>query len=585
MSDPDLWPCRNVAEYAYCPRLFYLMQVEGVFLPSADTEQGTTVHRRVDKPSAAAGPAQGHDRNPPGISDRVPSTATPAQPVRPKSVRSLVLTSEKLQLTGTLDLAEITGNEAVPVEYRKGRAMRAVMSPPPEDADDAERLPVTGPAPWPADRVQVGLQALLLEDAGYRVSRAVLYYAEERLRLTITVDDELKAGALAVLEAAKLCAEGSRPPPLFNDPKCPRCSLQPICLPDEVNAERAEAQPPRSLWPPHEDGIQVVIQQRGGKVGVRGMCMRVTDFDGRVVSEVPLAGVESVSVVGSVQVTTQALQVLTDRGIPIAWLSSSGRLVAMCDPLDSVSALVRTNQVRRFDDERYRLVLARALIAAKIENQRRLLVRNGKDLPAEVAPELDRLAGLTRNAIEIDAVRGYEGQAAAIYFKHFARMFTGPEAQEFNENGRQRRPPPDPINSCISMGYSMLTHECVAALRMARLEPSIGAFHVSRPGRPALALDLMEPFRPLIADSVAVTAFNRGELGSGHFLRTASGCMFTDAGRKAFFGVWARRMNTEVTHPVFGYKFSYRRMIILHARMIAAWVVGDINTLSFLTTR
>ena len=125
----------------------------------------------------------------------------------------------------------------------------------------------------------------------------------------------------------------------------------------------------------------------------------------------------------------------------------------------------------------------------------------------------------------------------------------------------------------------------MAALRQARLEPSIGAFHVSRPGRPALALDLMEPFRPLVADSVAIAAFNRCELGEGHFMRTSAGCTLTDSGRRAFFNAWGRRMETEVTHPVFGYKLSYRRMLVLHARMIAAWLLGEVPSLAFLTTR
>jgi CRISPR-associated protein Cas1 len=188
-------------------------------------------------------------------------------------------------------------------------------------------------------------------------------------------------------------------------------------------------------------------------------------------------------------------------------------------------------------------------------------------------------------ADSLESLRGHEGQAAAIYFDHFAGMLKGAAGAEFDVNGRKRRPPPDPVNSCLSMAYSMLTHECVAALRVARLEPSIGAFHVSRPGRPALALDLMEPFRPLIADSIAIAAFNRGELAEGHFLRTSAGCTFTDAGRKAFFEAYARRMDTEVTHPAFGYKLSYRRMLALHARMIAAWCVGEVETLVFLTTR
>ena len=131
----------------------------------------------------------------------------------------------------------------------------------------------------------------------------------------------------------------------------------------------------------------------------------------------------------------------------------------------------------------------------------------------------------------------------------------------------------------------MLAHECTAACRLASLEPTLGALHTTRPGRPALSLDLMEPFRPLIADSIVVSAFNRGELVEGHFLDTAAGCALTDAGRRAFFGAYGRRMETEVTHPAFDYRLSYRRMLMLHARLIAAWLLGEIPALSFLTTR
>ena len=313
--------------------------------------------------------------------------------------------------------------------------------------------------------------------------------------------------------------------------------------------------------------------------------MRVTDKNGIVVKDVPLANVESLALLGSVQLSTQAVQVLADRSIPIAFLTQAGRLVAMIDPLDSVSAEVRRAQVRRFDDPQATLALARAIIVAKISNQRTLLQRNHEGLPESVSSDLADEAAKAAQAESMASVRGYEGQAAAIYFERFSGMFKGTFGAEFDKHGRQRRPPPDPINACISMAYTMLTHECVAALRQARLEPSIGAFHVSRPGRPALALDLMEPFRPLIGDSIAVAAFNRGELTDGHFTRTASGCMFTDAGRRAFFSAWGRRMDTEITHPVFKYRLSYRRMLVLHARMIAAWLLGEVPSLSFLTTR
>lgn len=571
--DESLWPARNVAEHAYCPRLFYFMQVEGIFVPSSDTEKGVAVHRRVDKPSASL----------------EKTDVSEDDPERPKVVRSLVLTSESLGLTATLDLAEISGQTAVPVEYRKGRPKHISMGPSAEDCGEMEQPPLSHPEAWPTDRIQVGLQAILLEDAGYTVLEAVIYYAGEKLRLRIPVDDALKAEALQILEDAKQCAEGSRPLPLVNDSRCPRCSLQSICLPDEVNHQRAQSPTdeltPRKIWPPRDDGIHVVAQQEGVKVGVRGMELRVTDKDGSAVKTIPLANLESLSLLGSVQITTQAIRALADMNTPIAFLSPAGRLVAMIDPLDSVSAEVRRSQIRKLDCVDVCLELARALVSAKIMNQRTLLLRNHSSLPASVAADLVKEAKNAAQADSVDAVRGHEGQAAAIYFGHFSGIFKGPLSMEFDANGRKRRPPPDPINSCLSLAYSMLTHECVAALRLARLEPSIGGFHVSRPGRPALALDLMEPFRPLIADSVAITCFNRGELTEGHFLRTAAGCSLTDAGRRSFFNALGRRMDTEVTHPVFEYRLSYRRMIVLHARMIAAWLTGDVPTLAFLTTR
>jgi CRISPR-associated protein Cas1 len=532
------------------------MEVEGIHAPSEDTEQGHRVHRRADAPSAAA--ANGDD------------------PDRPAVIRSLSVTSDTLRLTATLDLAEINGSAATPVEYRKGRPHHLF------DAAGAE----AGVEPWPTDRIQVGLQALLLENAGYTVAQAVLYYAAEKRRVLVQIDDALRREALDTLAAAQACAAGARPLPLVNDPRCPRCSLHSICLPDEINAQR-EAAPhsPRKLWPPRDDGIHLVAQTNGTRIGVRGAALQITDANGTKARDVPLASVESLSLLGPVQVSTQALHTLADRGIPVAFLSAAGRLVTVMDPLDSVSAETRRNQVRRFDDAAACLELSRALAAAKIRNQRTLLMRNHESLPRLVADQLAEQAAAAEAAPSIDAARGHEGQAAALYFAHFAGMLKSDVAGEFDQNGRQRRPPPDPINGCLSMAYSMLTHECVAALRTARLEPSIGAFHVSRPGRPALALDLMEPFRPLIADSLTIAAFNRGELREGHFMRTAAGCMFSDAGRKAFFGAYGRRMGEEITHPAFGYKMSYRRMLILHARMIAAWINGEIPTLSFLTTR
>jgi len=642
-----VWPCRGVAEYAYCPRLFYYMTVEGVFVPSHDTEAGARVHKRVDKPSAVdrahpitggsdkasplprgTEPGEGASRSQPdsvGNGEHAEITNlhdSVADPDRPRTVRSLALTSVRYGITGKLDLAEIVGERATPVEYRKGRPKRTGPASPHGDELMEDVLQLGTVEAWPTDRVQVGLQAILLEEAGFTVTEAVIYYASEKLRLTLVVDDALKQEALRTLADAKRASQGPRPMPLVNDPRCPRCSLQPICLPDEVNHQRlsqvtisagdaavsasstatsGEASTPktgpantgvdltpRRLWPPRDDGIQLVLQREGVRVGVRGHSVRITDKDGSVVRDLPLANIESLALLGGVQVSTQALAVFADQEVPVAFLSAAGRLVAMMDPMGPTSAAVRLAQVRVLDRPEKALELAKAVVHAKIHNQRTLLMRNHPSLPDLAANTMLMALRDAEKAQTMDELRGHEGNAAAMYFRHFAGMFKPTAeaiAREFDSNGRKRRPPPDPVNSTISFGYAMLANECVASARLASLEPTIGALHAARPGRPALALDLMEPFRPLIADSVAISAFNRGELVEGHFQRTAAGCAMTDSGRKAFFSAYGRRMETEVTHPVFEYRLSYRRMLMLHARLVAAWLLGEIPSLAFLTTR
>jgi len=558
MTDESFWSTRNIAEYAYCPRLFYLMEVEGIFLPSEDTEKGKAVHRKTDKRTRIKEEEEFDSE-------------------RPKVVRSLVLSSKKFGITATLDIAEISGQCAVPVEYRKGKPYYKQNS-----LGGNKEIEL-----WSDDKVQIGLQTILLEEAGFKVKEAVVYYAGSKFKYKFQIDEEIKTYALSILEEAKKCACSNRPLPLINDRRCERCSLQPICLPDEINSQKENnlCPNPRKMWPPRDEGIHIVAQTNGSKLGVRSKMLVVTDKDGNTIKEEPLVNVESIALLGSVQITTQAVHTFADMLIPIAYLSGVGRLIAMIDPLDSVSADVRRRQVRKFDNADICLELSKAVVSAKIQNQRTILMRNHPNISKSIIAQMADEAEKAEKAIILDELRGYEGQAAAMYFENFGNMFTGSFATRFNANGRQRRPPPDPINCCLSMGYSLLTNECVSALRLARLEPSIGAFHVSRPGRPALALDLMEPFRPLIADSVALMAFNRDELTEKDFHITSEGCIFSESGRKSFFNCYSRRMDTEVTHPVFKYKLSYRRMLMLHAKMLTAWLIGDVSSLSFITTR
>lgn len=545
-----------------------MMEVEGLFLPNVETEKGNLVHKKVDKPSKES----------------------KEETDKPKTFRSLTLSSEKMEITAVLDLAEIHEGKAIPIEYRKGSPKRISLSQKKDELDEVESDLLQSKEPWPNDYVQIGLQSLLLEEAGYEVVEAIIYYAAEKYRLHIPIDSDVKKNALKILQEAKNCANGQRPLPLLNDARCKGCSLQPLCLPDEVNYQRFLNRPedltPRKFWPWRDDGVHIVVQQWGTKIGVSGSSMRIRDKEGKIIKEYPISSIESLTIMGTPQISTQAIQSLAERNIPISFLSSAGRSIAVIDPLDSISAKIRCAQVHVFEDEKRILQLTKALIRAKIANQRTMLKRNWDELSPVIYTGLATMIKKVEQAKSLDEIRGYEGQAASLYFQDFYKMIKQePFSERFKKNGRKRRPAPDPVNAALSFAYTLLSNECVSALRQARLEPSIGMFHVNRSGRPAFALDLMEPFRPLIGDSVVITAINKCELREGHFLHTSNGYVLTDHGRKAFFRAYARRMDSYITHSVFEYRLSYRRMLSLHAKMIAAWIIDEIPDLNFLTTK
>src|SRR5204863_1265745 len=214
-----------------------------------------------------------------------------------------------------------------------------------------------------------------------------------------------------------------------------------------------------------------------------------------------------------------------------------------------------------------RMQLAREIIRAKIHNQRVMLMRNG-DVPDRILQLLANFRDATEGAKEVTELLGLEGSAAALYFEQFESMLKQREGWKFDWRGRNRRPPRDPVNALLSLGYSMLAKELTGVCHSVGLDPFLGFMHQPRYGRPALALDLMEEFRPLIADSVAISVVNRAELGPEDFIRSASGTFLNDRGRKVFWEGWFRRLDAEVSHPQFNYRMAYRRMLEVQARHI-----------------
>lgn len=549
---PPLLPVRRLHNYVYCPRLFYLQWVENLWVENADTAAGSHLHRNTDKPS--------HLKDDLDLAER-------------GALRSLSIDSASLGLTGVVDLIEDTGNGRELIDYKKGSARRD---------DDNNRVPKEN------DALQIGAYALMLREQKLPLARASIYYAEERSRVTVDLTEELFDKVRTTLADAKaLACSATCPPPLQDDPRCLHCSAYSICLPNESNYWTGRSTtpltgklPPR---PPGDEGEIIIVQNPKAYLSARGGELQVR-LEGEVVTKHPLEQIQAVYLYGGVQYSTQAVHSLLERTIPLAHFSPAGRFLGTTSGLPQSGIDARLGQARLLANTEQRKLLTREIIRAKIHNQRVLLMRNG-DASEHILRRLAELRDRTSEAESIDSLRGLEGAAAAIYFQHFTTMLKGTAGENFDFEGRNRRPPRDPLNALLSQGYSILAKELTGFCHAVGLDPFIGFFHQPRFGRPALALDLMEEFRPLIADSVALSLLNRQELGHSDFVMTSKGCYLSDSGRRQFWRAWFRRLDTEVTHPQFKYKMSYRRMLDVQTRQIWRYMRGDIDQYHGFTTR
>lgn len=274
------------------------------------------------------------------------------------------------------------------------------------------------------------------------------------------------------------------------------------------------------------------------------------------------------------------------RETPVLWYTYGGWFSGMAEGLPGKNVDLRRAQYTAAPDAA--LAIARAMIAGKIRNSRTLLRRNSRD---DVTAVVEQLAGLTRSARGVTGVPsllGMEGTAARLYFGKFTTMVSEGarvDVSDFDTNGRARRPPPDPLNALLSFCYALLAKDLTVTLHAVGFDPYLGFLHRPRFGRPALALDLAEEFRPLIAESVVVQLLNNGEIRPADFVTRVGGCQLEASGRKAVLRAYERRLEHEITHPHFGYRVSYRRAMEVQARMLAAHLLGELTSYEPFVTR
>lgn len=556
-------------EFCYCPRLGYLMWAQGEWAPSLDTREGLFAHRRVD---------QGDKKSLP--------TADEADAEDEIHSRSVSLSAPVEGLTAKLDLLELDGRRAMPVDYKKGQVPDI-----PEGAYEPER-------------VQLCAQGLILRENGYECDEGVIYYVGSKRRVTIAFDEALVARTRELASGFReTSAAGVLPPPLVDSPKCPRCSLVGICLPDETNllvqlragavdteAENQDAivpAPLRKLLPARHNALPLYVQQQGAFVGKSGDRVTVS-LKGEKLTDARLLDVSQLCLFGNVMLSAQLISELASRGVPVCHFSYGGWFNAITAGLAHKNVELRIQQYAVAADPAASLAVARSIVAAKIRNGRVLIRRQLKERglgdrhhPAVVAMVEYRLR--VEECAQAESLLGLEGMAAKTYFAEYFKLL--PSWSRGDVDGRNRRPPTDPANAVLSFLYALLTKELHVAIQSVGLDPMLGVYHRPRYGRPSLALDLAEEFRPLVVDSAVLTLFNNGELKESDFIQRAGAVALTDAGRRATIAAFERRLATEVTHPVFGYRIEYRRVLEVQSRLLARTLTGELTRYPAFITR
>jgi CRISPR-associated protein Cas1 len=623
----EVIPARMLNEFVYCPRLFYYEFVEGVFVENADTVRGKTLHRRVDTDSGGALPpatgrekTEGRGQQTEGRGQKAegskleaerrkesgksaPSSTLNAQLSTDDAIhsRSVQMGSPRLGVTAKMDLVEVRaggdelfgGLEVCPVDYKAGA---------PKDGDEGNEL-------WDADRMQLGLQALILRENGYTCREGVIYYRATKQRVRLPVTPELEAWIIERVGAARRSAVGAIPPPLVASPKCPRCSLVTVCLPDETRllteaAERKiETASPRRLIAARDDCRALYLNKPGLRVGRKDELLQIKE-ERTLLDEVRINDVSHVALFGNIQISTQAIQTLCEAEVPVTYFSMGGWFYGITRGHELKNVFLRIEQFRQTQDPAACLRLARQFVHGKIRNHRTMLMRNHLEPPPATLLRLKQMADAALRAEAMDELLGIEGNGASAYFEQFSGMIKAeddmaekseirnpksevPMQRRFNFNftHRNRRPPTDPVNAMLSLAYSLLAKDCVLALLAVGFDPYVGFFHQPRFGRPALALDLMEEFRALVGDSTVLSCINNRAITETDFVQAGQAVNLTAPGRRRFFEMYEQRMNSVLTHPVFDYKVSYRRALELQARMLAKVLTGEIPEYVPLLTR
>lgn len=527
LSDEPIIRVMALHALAYCERLFYLEEVEEIRVADHRVHAGRTLHdSEVDKN---------------------------------REWQSLELSSEEWGIRGKVDFARYRDGRLIAVEHKKGRSKG-------EDAWDSDKLQVTAYA------------ALLSEHFERPVPEGRIRYHANNKTVRVDVDDAaLDRLRRTVARARELSLSLERPPVTDNENLCAKCSLSPVCLPEESRLaaaidtadDKATASKPRRLFPKDDARRILHVVDRDAQVKRSGLQLVVRNSKGEE-KKFPGMDVGAVVLHGGAQITSQAIQFAVANDIAVHWMSGGGWYVGGVAPPAGVQRRLRQYQALQDDDLRLRLSLR--LAEAKIENQLRFITRQSRTRNAR--DKADKFLNAMRNQLRevrccanADALRGCEGIAARNYFSALA-LLLDPDEKSMAFSGRSRRPPRDGFNAALSFGYGLLYREVMAAIIAVGLDSTVGFFHAPRTAAHPLALDLMELFRTTVWDMPLVASVNRRQWTGEHLAESKKQVWLSDEGKRLAISLFEQRKQETWKHPVLEYSLSYARAMELEARLL-----------------
>jgi CRISPR-associated protein Cas1 len=519
--------------YAYCPRLFYLEEVEALYTQDAAVFAGRKLHEELEEQEEG-------------------------------EWEDLFLECVELGLRGRVDALRRRDGQVIPYEHKRGRSMR-----------DADKQPQA----WESDRLQILAYACLLEAAlGVTITEGRIRYHAENVLVHVPLDDAGRAWVRETIAQARLLQDSThRPPVTENERLCTRCSLAPVCLPEEARLAHDQEWQPVRLFPADDDRIVLHVLEPGTRVGRTGEQLKVLRRD-QTSEVIPARQVGQVVLHSFSQISTQALHFCADQEIGVHLVSGGGRYLGSFDTRQG-SIQRRIRQYEALTQPDRCLPLARQLVLCRGQSQRKFLMRGkrGRDVPELVAAIAQMKAVLKQvsKAASIASLLGIEGNLAALYFGVFHHLLRS-ASPELQFSHRNRRPPKDRVNALLSFGYAMLLKDVMNAVLAVGLEPALGFYHQPRTQAPPLALDLMEIFRVPLVDMVVVASVNRGMWDMGEdFTVRGQQVWLSDGGRRKFVKLYEARKEESWKHPVLDYALTYRRLLELEVRLLEKEWLGE----------